>query len=458
MRLVAGLVLSAFLVTLPTQAQVTPFQHVIMIIQENRSPDNLFNDPNLIAAGADIQTFGVNSSGQKITLQPVALANNYDLGHNHANFLEMYDNGKMDGADKVDCVAVGGACPPNPQFRYVDNSDGTIEPYFQLAEQYSFANRMFQTNQGSSFTAHQFLFSGTSAISEFSEWMAAESPNGNGKGFGIGCTAAAAEFVNLINPLGLEIETAFPCFEHPTLTDMLDDAGVSWKYYSPSANSMFTAPNAIRHICAPSNSDCTGKDWLNDVVLNQAQVLTDIANCNLSQVNWVIPTLQASDHPEDNQGLGPSWVASIVNAVGTSTCNPSYWSNTAILITWDDWGGWYDHVPPFRLGQRNRWGAGLVYGFRVPLVVVSAYTPQGYISNVTHDFGSFLRFVEYVFSGPNGPLGPIPPGFYADAYADNLFDFFNFKQAPRPFKVIPATHDARYFINDTSPRLDPDTD
>ena len=111
-----------------------------------------------------------------------------------------------------------------------------------------------------------------------------------------------------------------------------------------------------------------------------------------------------SDHSWDVRNVsGPSWVANIVNAVGQSTCkNPdgsSYWDSTAIIVTWDDWGGWYDHeapwIEPFPQG-------GFQMGFRVPLIVVSAYTPRGHINNVRQDFGSVIRFIERNFESWRG--------------------------------------------------------
>ena len=136
-------------------------QHVVVIFQENRTPDNLFQDPVLIARGADIAQQGKSSSGQTIMLAPIDLGTagsnpqNYDLSHAHSAFVSMYDGGKMDGADKIPC-APAAQCPPNahpnPQFKYVIQSD--VTPYFGMAEQYTFGDRMFQTNQGPSFPAH----------------------------------------------------------------------------------------------------------------------------------------------------------------------------------------------------------------------------------------------------------------------------------------------------------------
>ncbi len=153
-----------------------PFKHVIVIFQENRTPDNLFfglcsppygtsnscsTTPN--ASQYNIQTrdwLDKDVSSGKIEPAPVPLGNTYDLSHAHSAFIAMYDGGKMDGAGNIRC---SGSCLPNPQFRYVDNSSGILNPYLDLATQYGWANYMFQTNQGPSFPAHQFIFGGTSA-------------------------------------------------------------------------------------------------------------------------------------------------------------------------------------------------------------------------------------------------------------------------------------------------------
>ncbi len=430
-------------------------QHVVIIFQENRTPDNLFQDPLLINRGADIVNVGVNSQGP-IALSPIDLGTNgsnpqnYDLFHYHSSFLQMYDGGKMDGAGLIPCTP---SCAPNAQFMYVKPSD--VQPYFQLAEQYTFGDRMFQTNQGPSFPAHQFIISGTSAPSATSTLFASENLS---PGIGnAGCIADPHESVKLIDSSGNESSNAptYPCFEHPTLTDRLDDANISWRYYAPSAGSIWTAPDAIQHMCQPQTQNgqlaCIGADWTGKtpkVVLNQTRVLTDIANNQLATVSWVIPSGQASDHALQNDGSGPSWVASIVNAIG----NSSYCSNTVIIIAWDDWGGWYDHVPPPQvLLNCAQWGCGYVYGFRVPLIVVSPYANAAYISHTPHDFGSILKFIEETFALPS--LG------YADANSlDDLSDCFDFSQTPLQFQTIQAPLDAEHFLNDRTPPMDPDDD
>jgi len=136
-----------------------------------------------------------------------------------------------------------------------------------------------------------------------------------------GCIADPATRVALIDPSGKESSTSYPCYEHPTLSDLLSSSNITWRYYTPSPGSIWTAPNAIQHMCVPDSTQtlCTGSIWNNNVILQQTQVLTDIANGQLPAVSWVIPTGQSSDHAKSNDGSGPSWVASIVNAVGNST-------------------------------------------------------------------------------------------------------------------------------------------
>jgi phospholipase C len=263
--------------------------------------------------------------------------------------------------------------------------------------------------------------------------------------------------VSLIDPTGSESSNAaiFPCLEHQTLTDLLEANGLTWRYYtsSPYAGGtgygLWVGPEAIQHICTPltASGACGGADWTNNVILNEKQILTDIPNNQLPAVSWVIPSGQASDHAGTANLTGPSWVASVVNAIG----NSPYWANTAIFITWDDWGGWYDHVPPPQvLVNCAGWGCGYIYGFRVPLIVVSPYAKAQYISHTQHDFGSILRFIETSFNLPS--LG------YADALADDLSDCFNFSQTPLQFQTVPAPLGAQYFLNDKTPPLPPDND
>ena len=455
-------------------AQITSFQHVVVIVQENRTPDNLFQGLCKPPYGTGSSCSSIPNGSQydiltshwidktdrsgSIDPSPIPLANSYDLSHAHTAFVSMCDVNTTTGICRNDSaadIACTGSCVRKPQFRYVDNSTGILNPYLSMASQYGWANYMFQTNQGPSFPAHQFLFGGTSAPSAADDAAGVfASENMSGDAAIAGCTALLGTTVEVINPTGGENSKIYPCFEHQTMADIFPSS-VTWRYYAPSAGSIWTAPNAIDHICVSSGpgGTCTGQDWTSNVDLTPADVLRDIANCNLRSVSWVIPTGANSDHANANDGGGPSWVASIVNSIGASTAcdgNTGYWKNTAILVTWDDWGGWYDHEPPTILAPPE---GDYQYGFRVPLLVISAYTPAGYINNVRHDFGSILRFVEANFGIPQGSLN------FADARSTNdLSAFFNLSQAPRTFKTINAKKSIKFFLNDKRKPTDPDDD
>ncbi len=399
------------------QPSVTPvgaatIKHIVIIFQENRTPDNIFNG----YPGMDTVTSGTNSHGQTIPLAPVDLANHYDMGHSHTDFVNQYDGAKMDGNDlvKVGCAQPLICAGANPGFKYVPQAQ--VQPYWTMAQRFASSDRMFQTNEGPSFPAHQYIISGTASIATGSNLYAAENIDRSGIGFTgqAGCAAPSTSAVLEINVLtGVETQSTYPCFERQTLMDLLDAKGVTWKYYAHDQFSIWTAPNAVAHIR-------NGPDWQN-VIFPETTVLNDIASAKLPQVSWVIPSGANSDHANSNSGAGPSWVSSIVNAIGTS----AYWKDTAIFITWDDWGGWYDHVAPPKLYNAYE------LGFRVPLIVVSPYARPGYISHQLHEFGSILHFTESTFG--LGSLGT------TDARADDLMDCFDLHQAPTTFLTVPAS-------------------
>jgi phospholipase C len=456
MKLFAGLLVAMICAgTVPSSAQIKRFEHIVVIVQENRTPDNLFyalcstkrcsTKPD--DTEYDIQTkdwLDKNASGGKIQPTPVPLANWYDPRHQHNDFVAMCDLDKttdscrMDGAGDISCKV---ACPPNAEFKYVDNISGILDPYLFLATHYGWANYMFQTNQGPSFPAHQFLFGATSAPSltdDHEGTFAADNLYIHGAQIdqNNGCISSPSSRIQLINANGVENKKnrIYPCFEHLTLADVLDSQSVSWRYYTPGPGDLWSAPDAIRHICEPNNSQCTGPMWRNNLALSPPEVLADVGVCNLRGVSWVIPSAQFSDHAGSNRGLGPAWVAAVVNAIGNSKCRnadgSSYWDSTAIVITWDDWGGWYDHEPPTFLPSPE---GGYQYGFRVPLIFASAYTRKAYISNSPEDFGSIARFIEYNFDVLMGALT------FADARSEhNLAEFYALAMPARKFVTIPA--------------------
>ena len=453
----------------------TSFQHVIVVVQENRTPDNLFYglcataNACSVPPGAgqyDIQTSGwFDKTSTSGTTDPAAvpLGLGYDLSHNHSSFVSMCDlNGSgacaMDGAAGVKCNSNSQGCPPKAAYGYVDNSSGAVQPYLDLVQNYGWGNYMFQTNQGPSFPAHQFLFGATSAPSADDDHAGIFASENGGKGDATktGCAASSTAKVPLINAQGIEFTKVFPCFEHQTLSDLLDGQGVSWRYYGPSTGSIWMAPNAISHICSAHGQKCTGSEWKSNVDTIPSDVLSDISSkCSLSGVSWITPDGVNSDHMgKPSTTGGPSWVAQIVDAVGNSPCTnrdgSSYWSTTAIIITWDDWGGWYDHEPPTIEAYPE---GGYQMGFRVPLIVVSASTPAGTISNTPEDFGSIIRFIEQNFGISEGSLT------FADARSSgDLTEFFPTGHAREPFRPIRAPLSKEYFLHAKPSGIPPDTD
>jgi phospholipase C len=127
-------------------------------------------------------------------------------------------------------------------------------------------------------------------------------------------------------------------------------------------------------------------------------------------------------------------VASVVNAIGES----SNWPTTAIIIVWDDWGGWYDNAVPPQLDFRG-------LGIRVPCLIISPYAKQGYVTHVQYEYGSILHFIEEV--NGLGNIGPVSEG-YTDGRATSLDDAFDFTQMPRSFTPIPSKYPISHFLHE----------
>lgn len=484
-----------------------PIAHVVVIVQENRTVDNLFGSnspanqyylPGLVSStvGKAYQTTnGVNTTFN-VQAVPIPLssipgdgdsvdADDYDPVHAHEpswiaachapSPLDPSTKCAMDGFNNVQVVCYTGVkgCPgpAYPTYAYVQYKD--VAPYFQIASQYGYANYMFQTNQGPSFPAHQFLFGGTSqaGVGADPTWFVAENMTGNGAN---GCIAAAGNTVELLSPTSLEEIPIYPCFTHPTMADLLAAQApkITWTYYTTGQGSLWTAPDAISTICTNTKGVCTGEYWKKGAANgfidpNPSDVLTDVGNCKLQRVNWVIPSALESDHATLTDGSGPSWVSSIVNKIGDSPCTDAvngqtltYWQDTVILITWDDWGGWFETVVPPPLSPlAPSYAASYVYGFRVPLLVVSAYTAPGTVSNTMGlDFGAILKFTEEVF-GVVGTISDDPTNEYADYYAnDDLGEFFQFNNPPLAFQKITAPLKEDVFLDPKRPIEGPDND
>lgn len=510
-------------------------KNVVMIVQENRTPDNLFHflapacsipvgatgynaciPKPVTSACYDISPCGLsNQTGTvvPVTLTGMALSGSVDPDHTHTGFNNMCDPDSTfkclnDGAWHTAKNGASYAYVLNPVVTNDDGSTGhLLDPYLTFARQYGWANFMYQTNQGPSYPAHQFLFGGTAAMTD-SDDANSIFVSGNFRGSaGAGClatpsTATKPVYSNLLQPATsttapgchwfdansvrecplYNTGAIYPtqpvgtfCVSHKNMANTVLDPGfISWKYYAASPGSIWTAPDAIQQICQPQFVNptilrCMGTEWNANVDTQNhgTDILGDITNCRLANVSWVIPDGAWSDHAGFNDKYGPSWVAAVINAIGNNPTCPvgtpdagqTFWDDTAIVVTWDDWGGWSDNQPALVLSglpcvlttPPTPCPGDYQYGFRVPLLVVSAYTPKGYISNVPHDFGSILRMIEGIYGLKEGLMGN------ADFRSTNdLREFFT--AAPRQYHTVPAVEDANFFLTYSGAPTPPDND
>jgi phospholipase C len=413
--------------------------HVIVMVQENRSLDDLF----ATFPGADGATEGKmkppgSGSDEYVQLKKVPLVEECDFGHRWKGFKKDYDGGAMDGFGLEGGGKCGSKVGPLP-YQYVDPND--IIPYWFIAQNYVLGDEMFQTQGSGSFTAHQDLIRGGTTYDPAMTDSLVDYPSKEPWG----CDAKPGTTTSYLQASGKLLYYKyhlgpFPCTNqlpgyptntYLTLRDLLDSAGVSWKYYSPpvaggGSGGLWNAFDMIASVRY-------GPEWNTNVKRNPNAIFTDLDAGTLSGVSWLIPDNVNSDHPGSARDLGPEWVASVVNAVGQS----QYWDSCAIIVVWDDWGGFYDHKkPPFL----DKWGG---LGFRVPMLIVSPYarmsspSKPGYISHTQYEFGSIIKFIENVFS-----LGTLNT---TDVRAHTIGDSFDFKQSPRSFIPIPSSLDRHYF-------------
>jgi phospholipase C len=388
--------------------------HVVYIVQENRSFDNMFQG----YPGADTVSSGMDSYGQEIRLKPVSLSRQYIIDHSaQAMFAACNGTGELPGTD---CQmngfnneeSFGG--PPTPEYVYVPHKES--KPYFDMAHEWVLADRMFQSQLDESFVAHQYIIAAQAAWS-------VNLPSGQW-----GCGGGKYDTVEtLTKQRTTDGPSIPPCYDYQTLGDELDKANLSWRFYASTYGSVssgdgtaWSSYQAIKHIR-------DGPDW-KYVISPNWKFITDVRAGHLADFTWITPVCDDSDHVNCGGGYGPSWVAALVNTVGQS----KFWDSTVIFVQWDDWGGLYDHVsPPYK----DRDGL----GFRVPLLMISPYAKQNYVSHVQYETASVLRFAEDLYG-----LGQLAA---ADKRATSpAADCFDFSQNPRTFVKIDAPKAPRFFM------------
>lgn len=401
-------------------------QHVIIVVQENRSFNNLF----MGFKGATTSTYGYTSSGQKVTLQPIGLETSWDVEHDSNGFFAACNgtgsipgtNCQMNGFNN-EYAGCGRNCPPDPTYAYVPPSE--TKPLFAIGKQFVLADQMYASNfDASSFISHQYIISGQaeSAVNyPRSAW---------------GCPGGSGDTISKVGPQrqipnGSEVV----CWDPTTLGDELDSAGQSWAFYTSSIygdGGIWSAYQAVNHIYDHS-------DWYKDIITPQTSFFNDVSGGKLRAVSWITPTCENSDHAGCGSNTGPAWVASIVNAIGTSP----YWNNTAIFILWDDYGGWYDPQPPPYVDYDG-------LGMRIPMLIVSAYAKKHYVSHTQYEHGTILKFVEETFG--------LPAMAASDSRANPPDDSFDFSKPPRKFKKIKSPLGEQYFMHQAPDLRPPDTE
>jgi phospholipase C len=391
-------------------------QHVVIIIQENRSFDNLFQG----YPGADTSPTGKDSHGNTITLQSTPFEAGYDIIHNFSNFVKAYDNGKMDGFD-TESINGNHAGYPNPQYGYVPAAETRL--YVEMAHQYVLADRMFTSNLDGSFVSHQYA-------------VAAQAQNAVDYPIGWwGCQGGPTDTVTTLTQQRIVGGTEPACFDYKTLADEMDKKKLTWRFYAPgftnAQGGIWNAFQAVNHIFR-------GPEWQTNVISPETKILQDIPAGTLANLTWVVPNFANSDHAGVDTPLGgPNWVASIVNTIGRST----FWNSTVILVFWDDWGGWYDHVAPPQVDFDG-------LGIRVPLLCISPYAGQGVVSHVQYETGSLLHLVEGTFG--------LPYLAASDKRSTSAGVGCIRNGKPRPFTPFATTLGPQYFLHQRASNRGPD--
>lgn len=452
-------------------------KHIVFIIQENRTFDNIFGGPDPLP-GADAATTGVTYDGKVIALSPVQFQNAFGLddpNNYHAQWSRAcnpppyvhlpFTQGlpapcRMNGFSLNASPQPGYLSPPASTsviYSYVKRSQ--TGPYWFIAQHYAVGDRFFMGHNSESYTGHQYIFTSQS-------YHVIDSPVFSDLTCDLyhdycayvpwGCDSPTGTKTYYLDPnTGVEKGPPdaptgpAPCFgtgktqyNYLSIADLVQRKGLHWRMYAHSMCSGIVGLDTVATIRYsdkwpyPDKMDkCYANYGLIDTLgsdkptfrIPETTILTDepsgTKHLDLATVTWVLPGRFGSDHPGVPSGYcGPTWVANIVNAIGG---NKADWDSTVIFILWDDWGGFYDHVPPYVV--RDVAGP----GFRVPLLVVSPYARHGVIHS-NAEFATLNKFTEDTFD-----LGSMEGSTDTSPYLNNLNDFFDFNKKPDAFVKVP---------------------
>ena len=349
-------------------AATTPISHAIFLMFENHTFDNFFGS----FPGAN----GVQSAPA-----PNPLIS--DINHSHCHYVASNNQGQLDGFQASGMVSY---------------SEADLPILWAYARQFGLSDNFFTSASSSSTPNHLYMIAGQCGGIFDTNTGALQ------------CGAAANHLVLSMAPDGTEY-MQYPCLDIQSIPGELNRAKIPWKYYVKE--SIWNAPGYIGTLSRSPR-----------IIADTNRIVSDISESKLATVSWVCPTGSQSDHPANAVQPAQNYLAELVNAAMKS----EYWPSLAIFVTWDDWGGFYDHVNP---PQVDAYGLGA----RVPLLVISPYAVPGYISHQQGEFSSFAKFVETNWSLPS--LGQRDA---LDTTSD-LMDFFDFSQspqAPSSVKAIPS--------------------
>lgn len=473
----------------------TKIKHIVFIIQENRTFDSIFGGKDPFP-GADAASYGYSHDGNKIKLTEVPLEkpscpigwfscadpNNYHpqwlLACNAPNPppfpVGQPSPCRMNGFDLNAKPQKGFPVPVGVDdsviYSYVNRTE--VQPYWALANYYALGDHFFMGHNSESYTAHQYLFMGQSHNTVDAPQF--DLPNLGGgycDAYYVycaytpwGCDSPSGTRMYTIDANGAENPTPSkfpksgpaPCFGgsgYTSLAEAAQSKGLSWRVYLWSMCSGIDALDAnsnIRHNADlwPQNipmQNCHlryGPETTGEVNTKHFRTPSNEffddelpyaghPGRSLASITWIMPGPYNSDHPGISGGYcGPTWVSSIVDAIGSK---PD-WDSTVIFILWDDWGGFYDHVPPYVV--RDQQGP----GFRVPLIVVSPYIKRaGMIVKTPTEFATLLKFAETTFNLPSLNATDTTP------YLNDLDGYFDFTHPPYKFTNIAAPYTTRCY-------------
>jgi phospholipase C len=343
-----------------------PIKRAIYVMMENRSFDNLFGR----FPGANGATTGVKF-GQEVPLTPCPHWLPGDLPHDRAAHLNDVNGGSFDGFG-------------NGQFgdpwAYTTFEGHTIPNYWSWAKDYVLCDNTFSSAAGPSYPNHFYFVGGQSGGAIDNPENILTSKTKGGKTFkSWGCDAVGDDVFVLVKDEQGNLTKHDSCFTFPTVPEQLEHAGVSWAFYAAQPGQAGYFWNALNGIAGVFHTDL----WRPERIRPVEQLTKDIRAGQLPSVTWVTPRFELSDHPPESTCFAHNWLSNVVNAVMES----DDWAHTAIFLTWDEWGGFYDHVPPPAVDD-------IGLGFRVPMLVMSPYAKKGYIDDAEGEFSTPLRFIS----------------------------------------------------------------